>query len=490
MAEISKGLIREKLIHVMARELKVSKSFPLDDSAQIIRDIGLSSLKILNLVVLVEESFGINIDPQDLKMENFYTIGDITALILRNLPAVNDDNEKKIYLEETTLRDGDQTPSVNFFLEEKIDIALMLSDILTEDDTIDAGFPSASLLEMEAVKDISKIITKNYVMALSRMKEADIDVTYEALKYSKKRKIGLIIPSSPIHRSIKLNKSRDELLDMVVKSIKYAQKYFNEVEVGFEDGTRTEMDYILLLVEKIIDAGACSITIADTLGCSTPWEIGKLFHQIKNRVPNIDKLRFLGVHCHNDLGLALANSIEAVRNGANKIGCAFNGLGERAGNTPTEELLMFFKLKPQVVENCNRRKYDYSKIMECSNLIKRYSRIELQKHKPIVGHNCYLHESGIHQDGIIKNKDTYQLFDSSIIGYQGEIFAFGKHSGRSGLKYKLRKLGYDLQSIDIDWFFEEFKKFAERSKDVNDEDIIALVRKTQQRQINAKDMRA
>ncbi len=382
--------------------------------------------------------------------------------------------EDKVILEETTLRDGDQSPSVNFLLEEKLHIATILSDILTEDDSIDAGFPAASYLEFESVKEISKVIAKNYIMGISRMKVEDIDTTYEALKYTPKRRIGLIIPTSPTHRKMKLNVDQGQLIDLAVASVIHAKKYFDEVEVGLEDGTRTEMDFLYRLIEKLIINGVKSVTIADTIGASMPWEYGDIFKKIKNNVPNIDKLKSLGAHCHNDLGLALPNSIEALRNGANKVGCAFNGLGERAGNTATEEILMYLKLKHNYKDN-NKAEYNYSRITECSQVVEKYSTIQVQKNKPIVGENCYLHESGIHQDGILKNKETYQLFDPAIVGYKGEIFAFGKHSGRNGLKYKLEQLGFDSSRVDMNLLFQEFKSFAEVKKRVTDEDIVYLV---------------
>ncbi len=384
----------------------------------------------------------------------------------------------KIYLEDTTLRDGEQSPSVNFFFQEKLEIAQMISEILSEDDALDTGFPATSQDDIKAVQSISKIVTKNYLMVISRMKKFDIDTAYEALKNAKKKKIGLIIPTSPAHRKFKLNVEPEELIEMAVKHIKYAQKYFDEVEVGYEDGSRTEMEFILRLSEKLIDTGVCSITIADTLGCATPWDFGDFFTQMRNRIPNIDKLSFLGAHCHNDMGLALANSLAAVRSGANKVGCAFNGLGERAGNTSTEELLMAFYLKPDLMKNANRDKYGYNKILKCSKLVEKYSGIQVQKNKAIVGDNCYIHESGIHQDGILKSKDTYQLFDPAIVGYDGEIFVFGKHSGRNGLLYKLKKLGIDPQNIDIDCFYKEFKAYCDTNKKITDNDILNLVKKT------------
>lgn len=474
--------IKLKLINCIVKEFKISKDKTIELETELINDLGFGSIQIIETAVLLEEAFGVKLDTSNLRLESFKTIASLVDLIAQNGPDAENIGEK-VYLEETTLRDGEQTPSVNYFIEEKIDIASMLSEILSEDDTIDAGFPATSQNDFNSVKAISKVIFKNYIMVISRMRESDIDIANEALKDAKKKKIGLIIPTSPIHRKLKLNKEPQEIIEMAVKHIKYAKKYFEEVEVGYEDGSRTELEFLLKISEEIIKAGACSITIADTLGCATPWEFGDIFTQMRNRVPNIDKLSFLGAHCHNDMGLALANSLEALKMGANKIGCAFNGLGERAGNASTEELLMAFYLKPEHIKNVNRDKYQYSKIMECSKLIERYSGIQVQKTKAIVGDNCYIHESGIHQDGILKDKDTYQLFNPSIAGYKGDIFTFGKHSGRNGLLYKLQKLGIDAQEIDIDYFYEEFKAYCDNNKRITDEDIISLTKDVLKRDV-------
>jgi 2-isopropylmalate synthase len=381
---------------------------------------------------------------------------------------------KKIYMEDTTLRDGEQAPSVNYSINEKIDIALKLSEILSEDDAIDAGFPAISEIEAKSIIEISKLVTKNTIGVISRLKESDIDLARETLRYAKKGKLGLMIPTSPQHRKYKLQVSKEELMESAIKAIRYGKKYFDDVEVGFEDGSRTELDFLYELTERVINEGITSITLADTLGCLTPWETGELFTNIRNNVTNIDKLKIFGVHFHNDMGLALANSLEAVRNGANKIACTFNGIGERTGNVSTEELLLLFMLKPDIIKNTNRDKYNYKKIIECSKLVSKYSTIEVQKTKPVVGEFCYLHESGIHQDGILKDKSTYQLFDPSLIGYEGEIFSVGKHSGRNGLKHKLEKMNINPNTVDFREFFKEFKLHFEKNKQIYDEDIINI----------------
>ncbi|MBB6625632.1 2-isopropylmalate synthase [Clostridium gasigenes] len=387
----------------------------------------------------------------------------------------NDEYYKnKIFLEETTLRDGEQAPKVNYSMDEKIDLALKISGILTEDDTIDAGFPIVSELEIKTIKEICKIVKKNNISVISRMKMGDIDLSYEALKDTKKRKIVLMTPTSPQHRVHKLNMSKEEVLNLTLESIRYSRKYFDQIEVGFEDGTRTEPEFLYTLMEAVIKEGVDTVTVADTLGCMTPIEIGEKFGGIQNNVSNFDKLKYFGIHCHNDMGLALANSLEAVKYGVNKIGCAFNGLGERTGNVATEELLLLFMLKGDIIRNINSDKYAYDKIIECSKLVSKYSGIEIQKTKAVIGDFCYLHESGIHQDGILKNKETYQLFDPKRVGYYGEIFSIGKHSGSNGLKKRLIELGVDIDKINFNKYFIEFKNLFEKYKIITDQQLLEL----------------
>lgn len=381
----------------------------------------------------------------------------------------------KIFLEETTLRDGEQAPRVNYNLDEKIELALKISDILSEDDIIDAGFPIVSELEILTIKEICKLVKKNNISVISRMKNGDIDLAYEALKNTNKRKIVLMTPTSPQHREHKLNMSKEDLIKTTLASVKYARKYFEQIEVGFEDGTRTEPEFIYKLMETLIKEGVDTITIADTLGCMTPVETGELFRGIRDNVCNVDKLKYLGIHCHNDMGLALANSLESVKYGVNKIGCAFNGLGERTGNVATEEILLLFMLKADIIKNVNSDKYAYDQIIECSKLVSKLSGMEIQKTKPVIGEFCYLHESGIHQDGILKNKDTYQLFDPTRVGYHGEIFSIGKHSGRNGLKQKLNQLGVDSEEINFNNYFVEFKNLFQNNKVITDKDLLDLV---------------
>lgn len=381
----------------------------------------------------------------------------------------------KILIEETTLRDGEQAPTVNYSMEEKLQLAEMISEILSEDDTIDAGFPIVSEIEFRTIQEVCKKIKKNQISVISRMNEKDIELSFESLKYTNKRKIVLMTPTSPQHRKYKLEMSKEGIIEAALKSYRYARKYFEKVEIGFEDGTRTEPEFLYTLMEALIKEGADDIGIADTLGCMTPSETGRLFKGIRDNVTNFDKLKVFAIHCHNDLGLALANSMESTKYGVNKIGSAFNGLGERTGNVSTEELLLLFMLKNDIYQNENSNKYAYDKIWECSRMVSKFSGIEVQKTKPVVGEFCYLHESGIHQDGILKNKSTYQLFDPEKVGFTGDIFLMGKHSGSNGLKYKLRKLGIDVNKIDFKNYFFKFKKFSESHKSITDDDLLTLL---------------
>ncbi|MDE7432254.1 MAG: 2-isopropylmalate synthase [Lachnospiraceae bacterium] len=381
----------------------------------------------------------------------------------------------KIVIEDTTLRDGEQAPSVSFSMDDKLQIAKMVSDILSEDDSIDAGFPAISENESEIVSEICKNIEKNYILGLSRLRKDDIDKAYSSMHYTSKRKIGLIIPTSKIHLENKLNITPDELIERAISCINYSQQYFDDVEVGFEDASRTDIEYLCKITEEIIKAGAKSITIADTLGYWLPHEAKFCIEQIINEVSNISELNYLGVHCHNDLGLALANSIEALKAGANKIGSSFNGLGERAGNTSTEQILVLQQVKRLESRNQNIGKYKYDKIWECSRLVEKLSGIDVQKNSPIIGGNCYVHESGIHQDGILKDRSTYQLFDPALVGYKGDIFYYGKHSGKSGLKFKLQQLGINIEEVNMDQYYQNFMILCNTKKQLTDKDFIDIL---------------
>lgn len=381
----------------------------------------------------------------------------------------------KIFIEDTTLRDGEQTPGVSFSVDEKLELAKSISEILSEDDSIDAGFSAVSEEEAEAVKKICQTIHKNHILSLARLKKKDIDSAFSAMKYTEKRKIGLIIPTSDLHIRCKLQTSREELIQQAVKSVDYAHQYFKEVEVGFEDASRSDYTFIYELTEKLIDSGVTSITLADTLGYWVPGEAAEYIENVKKNVQNINELQYLGVHCHNDLGLALANSVEALHAGANKIGTSFNGLGERAGNVSTETFLLLQKVKKSYFSNRNREKYTYQNIWNCSRLLEEKSQVFVQKNAPVVGRNCYIHESGIHQDGILKEKSTYQLFDPKLAGFTGDIFYYGKHSGKSGIAYKLKSLGVNPDMIDMDVYLKKFKELCSLKKEFTNEDFLKIL---------------
>ncbi|HEY0195911.1 MAG TPA: hypothetical protein VGC42_32585 [Kofleriaceae bacterium] len=381
---------------------------------------------------------------------------------------------RRIVIEETTLRDGEQTPGVNFFMEDRLEIAHALSEILTEDDVLDSGFPAASELDAAAIHALKSVNKKQFILATGRMRQGDIDITRDTLAGCDKRQMALIVPSSKLHREEKLGLSDDALIDTATSAVRYARRFFPTVTIGMEDATRTEPEFLVRLTDALIEAGAGVITYADTVGGCDPWSYGELFAMLRRRVANIDRLDGLGAHCHDDLGLALANSLAALRAGANRLGCAFNGLGERAGNAATEEVLMCFKLH-DALPNPNRDRYGYDKIKACSELVARLSGVAVQKHKAVVGEHCFAHESGIHQDGLLKNPKMYEAYDPRVIGVPGHTFVLGKQSGRRALASRLTALGVSVDEGKMDDLFARFKRMAERKKQIVDADLLELL---------------
>lgn len=379
-----------------------------------------------------------------------------------------------IVVEETTLRDGEQTPDVNFMLEERVEIALALSELLTEDDALDAGFPAASAVDTRAIREIGRVCRHQAVVAVARMVVSDIDACREALAGCARPQIAIVVPSSELHRKIKLGVTEDALLEMAVGAVRYARRHLPCVSVAVEDATRTDIDVLVRLMDRVIDAGAEVVALADTIGTANPWTYGAMFAELRARVANIDRLSQLGAHCHDDLGLALANSLAALRAGANRVSCAFNGLGERAGNTATEELLMFFHTS-DLIPNPNRARYRYDRIHHCSQLVQRTAGLSVQATKAVVGRNCFRHESGIHQDGLLKDLATYQLFAPEVVGRTGPEYVLGKHSGRHAFFKRLGELGVSLDRHDMDEVFADFKRLAETKKKLTDEDLLGLV---------------
>lgn len=379
--------------------------------------------------------------------------------------------DKKIYIFDTTLRDGEQTPGVSLNLQEKLEIAKQLEKLGV--DVIEAGFPLASKGDFEAVKAIAKNVKGPVIVGLARTSKKDIDRAWEALKYAEKPRIHTFIATSDLHMEHKLKMEPDEVLNTAVEMVKYAKSLCPSVEFSPEDGTRTRPEFLYKVLEAVIDAGADILNIPDTVGYSTPNEYGAFIKGIKENVPNIEKA-IISVHCHNDLGLAVANSLAAIENGATQVECAVNGLGERAGNAALEEIVMAIKTRSDNF-NCYTDIVT-EQISKTSNLVSHMTGVEIQHNKAIVGANAFAHESGIHQHGVLNCRETYEIMTPESVGLKKNSIVLGKHSGRHAFEERLKELGYANLSIDkINEAFIKFKDLADKKKSVSDEDIEALV---------------
>ncbi len=381
---------------------------------------------------------------------------------------VPDENIVRIF--DTTLRDGEQSPGASMNLEEKIQIAQVLEAMGV--DIIEAGFPIASNGDFEAVHEISKIVKNSVVCGLARAGAKDINRAAEALKPAAQPRIHTFISTSPVHMKHKLQLEPEQVLEAVIFSVTHARKYCDDVEWSPEDATRTDHDFLCRTVEAAIKAGATTVKIPDTVGYSVPDEYGNLIRMLRERVPNIDKA-VISTHCHNDLGLAVANSIAGVVAGARQVECTINGLGERAGNAAMEELVMAFRTRGDVLPFDTR--VDSMKIARASKLVSTITGFPVQYNKAIVGKNAFAHESGIHQDGMLKHNQTYEIMTPESVGLRESILVMGKHSGRHAFREKLKELGYELGDNAIQDAFRRFKDLADKKKQIFDEDIVALV---------------
>jgi len=381
--------------------------------------------------------------------------------------------KEKIYIFDTTLRDGEQSPGASLTPQEKLKIAIQLEKLGV--DIIEAGFPISSPGDFEGVVLVAKHIKNCQVAALARAKKVDIDKAAEALRKASSPRIHTFIATSDIHIKYKLNMTKDEVLETAVEAVKYARKFTDNVEFSCEDAARSEIDFLCKIIEEVIKAGATVINIPDTVGYSIPEEFGKLISEIKNRVPNIDKC-IISVHCHNDLGLAVANSISAVINGARQVECTINGIGERAGNASLEEIVMIIKTRKDnpLLENFYTT-INTKEIYPTSKLVSTLTGIPVQPNKAIVGKNAFRHEAGIHQDGILKKRQTYEIIKPQDVGVPESELVLGKHSGRHALKKRIEELGYKLNEKILENIFIKFKELADKKKYVYDDDIIVLV---------------
>lgn len=376
---------------------------------------------------------------------------------------------------DTTLRDGEQAPGNSMNLQEKIRMALKLERLGV--DVIEAGFPIASPEDFKSVQKIAKVCKKAEVCGLARATEKDIEIAAEAVKKAKKPRIHTFIATSPVHMKHKLKKEPKEVLKMAAKAVKLAKSLCKRVDFSPEDAARSERDFLYKIIEATIDAGADTINIPDTVGYSTPEEFGELIADITKNVPNIDKA-IISTHCHNDLGMAVANSLSGVKNGARQVECTINGIGERAGNAALEEIVMaintredFFHLKTGI---------DTTQIYPTSRLLTSITGVPVQPNKAIVGANAFAHESGIHQDGVLKKRSTYEIMTPKDIGLDSNKLVLGKHSGRHALKDRLESLGYSLVKEELDELFKLFKELADKKKEVFDEDLVLLVNNLEQ----------
>ena len=376
----------------------------------------------------------------------------------------------QVVIFDTTLRDGEQSPGASMNLEEKIRIALLLEEMGI--DVIEAGFPVASNGDFEAVREIAKRVKHSTVCGLARAARGDIDRAWEALQHAPRARIHTFISTSPLHMKYKLQMEPAAVHQAVIDSVSHARNLCGDVEWSCEDGSRTEHDFLCRTVESAIKAGARTVNIPDTVGYAVPHEFAALIRMLFDRVPNIDKA-VISVHCHNDLGLAVANSLAAVDAGARQVECTVNGLGERAGNASMEEIVMALKTRRDILPYGTGVRTEY--ITRASHLVSTITGFVVQPNKAIVGANAFAHESGIHQDGMLKHAGTYEIMTPESVGLNRSTLVMGKHSGRHAFKMKLRELGFELGDNAVNDAFRRFKDLADRKKEVFDEDIVALV---------------
>ncbi|NOQ82116.1 MAG: 2-isopropylmalate synthase [Methylophaga sp.] len=377
----------------------------------------------------------------------------------------------KLIIFDTTLRDGEQSPGASMTRDEKVRIARALERLKV--DIIEAGFPAASEGDFAAVQAVAEAVKSSTVCGLSRALDRDIDRAGEALKGAERSRIHTFIATSPIHMQMKLKMSPEQVIEYAVKAVKRARQYTDDVEFSAEDAGRSDEDFLCRILEAVIDAGATTLNIPDTVGYSIPSEFGATIANLMQRIPNADKAIF-SVHCHNDLGMAVANSLSAVMNGARQVECTINGLGERAGNASLEEVVMAIKTRHDAF-NCETR-LDTREILACSKLVSSITGFPVQPNKAIVGANAFAHESGIHQDGVLKNRETYEIMRAEDVGWSANRMVLGKHSGRNAFKSRMTELGFEFHTeSELNDAFYQFKQLADKKHEIFDEDLQALI---------------
>ncbi|WP_337018468.1 2-isopropylmalate synthase [Oceanobacillus massiliensis] len=376
----------------------------------------------------------------------------------------------QIKIFDTTLRDGEQSPGVNLNKQEKLEIARQLERFGV--DRMEAGFPASSRGDFESVKAIADTVKNTSVIGLARTIKSDIDIAWDALKGAEKPAIHIFVATSPIHMTYKLKKTPEEVVETAVRMVSYAKQKFNDIEWSAEDATRSDWDFLAQIIEKVIDAGATVINLPDTVGYTTPAEYGKLFRYIKENVPNINRVA-LSCHCHDDLGMAVANSIAAVENGATQVEGTINGIGERAGNAALEEVAVALKIRSDYYPFETGLKLD--EIKRTSDLVSKLTGMYVQANKAIIGRNAFAHESGIHQDGVLKNAETYEIITPEMVGVTSNTLFLGKHSGRHAFKDKIKEFGVELTDDEVKNAFDQFKTLTDHKKEVTDDDLYTIV---------------
>jgi len=377
---------------------------------------------------------------------------------------------ERIIIFDTTLRDGEQSPGASMGERAKVEVARQLERLGV--DVIEAGFPISSPGDFEAVQAVAKAVTKPIVAGLARCVKGDIDAAAKAVEKAKKPRIHVFLATSKIHMKYKLKKAEEEILKLAVDSVKHAKEFVDDVEFSPEDASRTDLDFLATVFDAVVDAGATTVNIPDTVGYAIPDEFGNVIKHLRENTRNGRKA-VISVHCHNDLGLAVANSLAAVANGARQVECTINGIGERAGNCSLEEVVMAIRTRKDVLNF--RTGIKTREIIKASRLVSKLTGIIVQPNKAIVGHNAFAHEAGIHQDGMLKERTTYEIMKPADIGLTESRLVLGKHSGRHAFSERLKKLRYSLSRAEVDKAFAAFKVLADKKKEIYDEDIQALI---------------
>jgi len=379
--------------------------------------------------------------------------------------------QDKLIIFDTTLRDGEQSPGASMTKDEKVRIGKALEKMKV--DVIEAGFPIASVGDFESVQAVARTVKDSTICGLARALDRDIDRAGEALKDANSSRIHTFIATSPIHMEHKLRMSPDAVLDQAVRAVKRARQFTDDVEFSAEDAGRSDIEFLCRIFEAVIKAGATTLNVPDTVGYNLPHQFGDTLKQLRERMPNADKAIF-SVHCHNDLGLAVANSLSAVQNGARQVECTINGLGERAGNASLEEVVMAVRTRRDMFD-CDTE-LDTTQILTCSKLVSNITGFPVQPNKAIVGANAFAHESGIHQDGVLKSRETYEIMRAEDVGWSQNRMVMGKHSGRNAFRTKLEELGTTFDSEEeLNAAFTRFKELADKKHEIFDDDLQALV---------------